>query len=202
MRTMNLKHNNKGFSLIEIIICIAIIGLVFLGMSQMMQSGTKSYATASKEIALQTESQKVYNLMVDRIMQAKEFSIKEEGTGVIYGKDSSLTPFVIANPGDPTHVYKIDYIYTGTHTIIYNKATKSIYVNKSVGTPDFTLNEDNLVCNICTDFTLTIADPTTNEVTLHLSFEKKKSSIDLDGKVRIRNGYVLYDYTKGTTSST
>ena len=36
----------------------------------------------------------------------------------------------------------------------------------------------------------------------YLSFEKKKSSIDLDGKVRIRNGYVLYDYTKGTTSST
>ena len=36
MRTMNLKHNNKGLTLIEIIICIAIIGGsigVFCGMN-------------------------------------------------------------------------------------------------------------------------------------------------------------------------
>jgi prepilin-type N-terminal cleavage/methylation domain-containing protein len=50
-------RNNKGFSLVELIIAMAILSLVSLTVAGMMKTGTSTYNSAKSELDLQMESQ-------------------------------------------------------------------------------------------------------------------------------------------------
>ena len=52
-----MKHNNKGFSLVELIIAITISLIVLGAATMMLGSAQKSYRVAEETINLQKESQ-------------------------------------------------------------------------------------------------------------------------------------------------
>ena len=62
---MNQVKNNKGLSLIEIIVAMAIVAILFLGVASFMQSSTTYYGRTKKETKLKNESQMVFRTVSD-----------------------------------------------------------------------------------------------------------------------------------------
>lgn len=61
---MNSKSlNNKGFSLVEILVALAISSIILLGISFFINAGSRSYKTTSVQATLQNETQDVLNYL-------------------------------------------------------------------------------------------------------------------------------------------
>ena len=63
-----LKLNDKGVTLVELIIAIAVSTIVIAMVITFLTAGTKSYTSANDEVSLQMESQTVMNQLEDMIM--------------------------------------------------------------------------------------------------------------------------------------
>lgn len=67
---MKRKHN-QGFSLVELLIAIAILSLIMIALASFMGSTTNSYVRSRNDIELQQAGQEVLDLISDKLMQAK-----------------------------------------------------------------------------------------------------------------------------------
>ncbi len=61
---------NSGFSLIELIIAIAVLAFLMLAVSSFMGSSVMSSKKAKVDVRMQTQAQETYSLITDSIMQA------------------------------------------------------------------------------------------------------------------------------------
>ena len=66
---MRRKQQNSGFSLIELIIALAVLAFLMLAVSSFMGSSVMQSKKARADVKMQTQSQEVYNLITDSIMQ-------------------------------------------------------------------------------------------------------------------------------------
>lgn len=67
---METNIENKGFTLIELVVSIAIMAIVITAVTYFMSRSTKNYQYASDDISLQTEAQTMMNQLCDIIMEA------------------------------------------------------------------------------------------------------------------------------------
>lgn len=65
-----MRDNNKGLSLVELIVAIAIMAIVGLAIGGFMVTGTRSYASSSAEVNLQYEAQLVSNQINDLLIDS------------------------------------------------------------------------------------------------------------------------------------
>ena len=72
---MRRKQQNSGFSLIELIIALAVLAFLMLAVSSFMGSSVMQSKKARADVKMQTQSQEVYNLLTDSIMQANDILI-------------------------------------------------------------------------------------------------------------------------------
>lgn len=63
-----MKQNNKGFSLIELIVATAILGIVVIGAGGFMVSGANSFRSVFTNVSLQYTAQQAMNQMQDVIL--------------------------------------------------------------------------------------------------------------------------------------
>lgn len=92
-------ENNKGFSLIELIISISIMVIVGSVVVGFLSVSSKSYRRISNEVDLQYESQLAVNQMKDLIMDANK--------GIAYGLQPLNDSFKKVDATDPTSEAKI-----------------------------------------------------------------------------------------------
>ena len=59
----NISLNNKGFSLVEILVALGISSIVLLGVATFMRSGNNSFRVASEQTSLQNETQDLMNYL-------------------------------------------------------------------------------------------------------------------------------------------
>ncbi|MBQ3515057.1 MAG: type II secretion system protein [Lachnospiraceae bacterium] len=149
---MNQMKNNKGISLIEIIVATAIVAILFLGVATFMQTSTSYYGRAKKETKLQNESQMVFRTVSDCIKNANIFQdgtksleingtfaskdwimVKTDPTGIPNTTYKEYEDVKIVDTADTKYMadWKADviYIFTGTETIVYDAANTSVYLN-------------------------------------------------------------------------
>ena len=62
--------NNKGFTLVELLVTIAILSLVMVEIFSMMQNSSKLYMNGTYEVALQTEAQQIIQQMENLLIDA------------------------------------------------------------------------------------------------------------------------------------
>lgn len=84
------KKHNQGFSLVELILAIAILAIIMVAVASFMNSTTRVYNRTKNGIEVSQDSQDLYDLISDKIMQAKEIRIGRDGKEyAIVGTNSS-----------------------------------------------------------------------------------------------------------------
>lgn len=92
---MRRKQQNSGFSLIELIIALAVLAFLMLAVSSFMGSSVMQSKKARADVKMQTQSQEAYNLLTDSIMQANDILI----VGYTASDDDDID---FAKPGETT----------------------------------------------------------------------------------------------------
>ena len=72
MKSIRKKMENKGFTLVEIIVCLAIMTIVAGSVGAFIVTGNNSYLRGNKELTLQEEAQLAANQMIDLIIDVEK----------------------------------------------------------------------------------------------------------------------------------
>ena len=73
------KKRNQGFSLVELLIAIAILALIMVALASFLATTTKTYTRTRNDIEVQRTGQEVFDLIADKIMQASEIRVGRDG---------------------------------------------------------------------------------------------------------------------------
>lgn len=132
------RIDDKGFSLLELLVCLAISAFVIVAALSLVMVGTKNYDRTNKQTTLQQEMAFVTNLVGQNIREGVT-----EKTAISYF-DSG------AEIGD----YEI---HTGKKVLYYDKDKTSLYIydeTYALGSSYYrTGNPDNLISKYVVDFT-------------------------------------------------
>ncbi|MBP3339604.1 MAG: prepilin-type N-terminal cleavage/methylation domain-containing protein [Lachnospiraceae bacterium] len=79
---MNTKLNDKGFSLVELLVAMAIAAIVSTLIISMMISSTSMFKNENEQIDLQNELQIVQNQLTEKFMEAKAINVVKCGDDV------------------------------------------------------------------------------------------------------------------------
>ena len=112
-----LIKSNKGVSLVELIIGIAILAVIGFAIATFMKSGTMSYSSTSKDVNLQYEAQLVTNHINDILTEANgdvSFDSSSKTLSVVtserqIGSGSSSTKVDLAYKAKCIRWYETDY---------------------------------------------------------------------------------------------
>ena len=86
---MKARWNNKGYSLVELLITLAIFGIVMIGIALIMRTTSVSYVRGNSEVAMQTEVQLLANQVEELLVDADEGFTKVANIWKIMSQGSS-----------------------------------------------------------------------------------------------------------------
>lgn len=100
MKDNNSKLNNQGFSLVELLVALAISGIVIVMISLLIVNSSNLFNNENKNIDLQNEFQVVDGFLSETLMEAKTIDIVDNDDGdqtlTLYtgtrGSDEALQP--------------------------------------------------------------------------------------------------------------
>lgn len=136
------KLNNKGMSLVEMLVALALLAIVAVTISAFLQSSNNQYKYNQKEVDLQLEAQTVFTQIKDLLIDAS--------LGVSYEVD-------------PSGEWKDLYIYNDStyYRIGFVKADRSVYIREYASTADpespFDTAQADLMSAYVTDFTVDLS---------------------------------------------
>ena len=169
------KINIKGFSLIELMIVVAILALIVLGLVTFFTGGARSWITGQNQLKAQREARQAMDRMVREI---------REGQNITSGTADSVTvhvPHFDAN-GNIDYYYDVEYelenttIKRDTNPLIEN-------VLKITGESIFTYYNNS-------DTEITLPDSTVSKLHLNLKVDVDRDNnpdIILNTDVNLRN---------------
>lgn len=100
MKHVRKFKNNRGLSLIEVIIAVAIISIVLTTVVAFMVTGTKLFNQSSNEVELQEQAQLAVNNIENRIIDAQ--------LGAAFMVDGSYHILTIMNESDKEYIFWVD----------------------------------------------------------------------------------------------
>lgn len=116
--------NQKGFSLIEVVVSLAIAGILLVTVLLFMQVGVKTSSSATADVTLQKEAQTVLNQINEWVME------NNHGIEVYGASDFYDLAICIFNDGD-------DAADRYVHIIFLNKGDNKLYYDKRTITETF-----------------------------------------------------------------
>lgn len=164
------RLDNKGVSLIELILAIAISFIVIAAIISFMSVGTKSYNYAEDEINIQTEGQILMNQISDMIITSNNVKVT----------------------GNTVNIYYIDSSYSKKRKeIIYDNATMKIYLRIINTLSEETTATGELLANHVKSFAITDTGADINKlIKIQLTLENNKKNYTLSSQSNIRNKLV------------
>lgn len=187
------RKEEDGFTLIELIISMAVFSVVAIAIALFMQTGTESYQHAKNELNLQMESQMLINQIRDMTYSAnyaeyeagasasdpsylRLYQIKEIYAPAPTGSATpAATPNPSASPGATAGPASGSKKITSCEVICYDPATKKLYYDKNTATggadatvPAVSLSNNDwctqhLFCSYVESFSVD-TDPATNKI--------------------------------------
>lgn len=189
------KIDNKGITLVELIIVMALAAIIALMAFSFLQDTTHYYNQASAEVDIQMEAQTTYNQIRDIVMNAE--------IGVVaFGMTNSSDDRKLAVEGKE---YRALVIYNNNNiqAIIYNPTSKKLYLiddtrdSVKYGTQEHIrecigkINDENLMSEGVSLFEVDTAklNSVVSDGMLHMkiTFTKKDKSNTYESDVTMRN---------------
>lgn len=158
--------NKKGFSLIEMMVAVVILGLIILALVTFFTGGTKAWVAGQSQLEAQRNARQAMDRMVRKIREGKNIHEDSNGTKIIiiytddttkkYEKDNSTLTLkednlpLINNLVDKNYnTYPIFKYYNeaGEVTGLNGNNVSKVHIELEVdvdkdGNPDITLNAD------------------------------------------------------------
>lgn len=129
-----MKRNNKGFSLVELLIAMAVSSIVFTALVLLVAQSVKSYSKQTSLAQIQSDADVVLNQISKSILEADIVYIDKSSDYVkLYTK-------TVDDTSDPTSPKHIKWGY------YYDKNEKKLYYT------DDTLSKKSEACNYVEDF--------------------------------------------------
>lgn len=203
--------DNKGFSLIELLVTIAVSSIILLMISFMLVQGTKLFKSENEEIDIQNEVQIVRNQITEVIMEAKSIVIVEAGediviyTGSVNDSNNCLVAETAGADGSSA--------VTTERIITYDRSEHKIYISSTHASA---VAEGNMLSDCVVDMDISINDKCmkhtgegetqekyyVNPLSVDLEFKLACGSeeTDMNVSVRVRNilNEVIIYKTDGT----
>ncbi|MFA6269695.1 MAG: prepilin-type N-terminal cleavage/methylation domain-containing protein [Candidatus Paceibacterota bacterium] len=110
MKIENLKIDNKGFSLAEVVVVVAIASIIFMGVFNLGQSIFSFNSTAQKNLSAQSDGRRVLKSIVKELRSASQGSLGSYP--IVLAGTSTLTFFV--NLDSDSYKEQVRYFLSGT----------------------------------------------------------------------------------------
>jgi len=151
MNIIHCKHKQKGFSLIEMMVVVCIIGLIVLGLVTFFTGGAKSWVAGQSQLEAQRNARQAMDIMVREIREGE--SISGTATSITVdipalGSESadSVTYSWAGTAGDPIY-RKGNKLIDNVRKLEFTPDVSKVHILLEVdvdddGKPDITLNTD------------------------------------------------------------
>lgn len=155
--------NNKGFSLIEILVALAISGIVVVMIAALMTNGSFLFKNENSKINMQNELQMIDSFMTETILEAKALYISEDSRKVqIYTGEKDDTTSALLPIGKTSYVEGETTeapIITTERILTFAKEDekKGVYITKSFVELD-NLSKGYLISDCVTRFSVSVDD--------------------------------------------
>lgn len=162
MKDNNSKLNNQGFSLVELLVALAISGIVIVMISLLIVNSSNLFNNENKNIDLQNEFQVVDGFLSETLMEAKTIDIVDDAdrnqTLTLYtgtrGSDEALQP-VTTEPIEAATTGAVAASITTERIITFKPESNSLYITKSKET---SLTKGNRISSSVKKFKVSIDD--------------------------------------------
>jgi prepilin-type N-terminal cleavage/methylation domain-containing protein len=192
-------RDNKGYTLVELVISMAILALVSLTIASLMKTGTTTYKNAKSELDVQMDSQTLLAQINTMIMEANQVSydsanqvlalykIKQERVALPMPSDgSSSTPQYTTNKTvTDIKVIKLD---SAAKRLYLKEEDHDIVLPASGGSLSFDADEE-LFSEYMDSFDV---DVDGSNVTVTIGMKSGKQKYKASATTKIRNGLVSY----------
>lgn len=176
-----MKEDNRGFTLVELVICMVIFAIVAAAAFGFMISGSRTYGSVTERLNLQLDSQLAMNQLGDYIIDCNAGLYFDSTTSTLYilNKGSSTTAFDV-------HVFQRksdDCIYYGFEKDAAELASSKLSIIKVITV------EDLLAENV-TKFTVSTASSDnikTSSALVTINFKRGNTSFNDEKIVALRN---------------
>lgn len=109
-----MKNNNKGFSLVEMIVSVAVMSLIMIIATTMISNASRYFEKQAAMVELQNEAQLVTNYLSEAIMEATDMEFiydSSTGSGVykLYKTDSKGNQRIMYYDNATTSLYMVTF---------------------------------------------------------------------------------------------
>lgn len=193
-----MKRNNKGISLVEVVVTVAILAIVGSAVLGFVLTGSNQYKGGTSESNMQYEAQLAGNQLQELIVDASKGIGYKVGTSAgLIDKDSDLTNGPV---NVDTNTIKKFYVYSQeegnniAYIITWNASEKKLYYSKCIYTLGGAITDDpkylmaNYVANFQADITKASSD---KFVKIRLDFELNDKTYSSEYKIKLRNDILV-----------
>lgn len=194
----NSQFNNKGFTLVELIVSIAIFAIVGVAIAAFFSVAMTQYRTNTNETNIQTESQMTWKRLESNILIANQ--------GIWIPRDTQIDLYKHDDDKNAVHKYLMTSIYydnsTGKNSIYYQDYYYDEEKKQWVKDGDA-----QLFASLVTSFKIEMFDKDGNKITepstmtrpakveAHISYDANGRTYDSVNDVALRNSVVAtYDF--------
>jgi len=124
MKIFYCKLNQKGFSLIELMVVVVILSLIVLGLVTFFTGGIRSWISGQSQLQAQREARQAMDQMVREIREGKNIVSGSDGDTIIINFPSSFfkNNVTYSWSGNPNNI-----VYRDTTTPLINNVKKLFF---------------------------------------------------------------------------
>lgn len=189
-----MRKKNGGYTLVELIVTIAILAVVGIGIGTMISNSMKQYRMSSAEVSIQQESQLVGNQLANLVMNANDGVSAGTGELKMYHYDLE----------HDVHSKTVISYDAEARMLTYSAYQKDSESGTWTGIEDET---DQCLAEYVTSFTVKVLDEKGNKVTtaadrgdhrgrqvkMQISYELDGKTYDYEQTVTLRNQVLMSD---------